>query len=263
MSCRVVLLLSLLAAAPAAAQRPGGQTTVRGEYMPPSVASIPRAVVGIVVNTEGDADERTGYPITAITPGSPADRAGLRLGDYVTQVNGQPLTSPAVQLWLLQSRLSPDDTIAIQYRRGDSRRTVHLVPMVINQPSLTWAVTELHRAEPELPRGFGDISESWERPSVAVRLVNPRSVLGQLELAPLNDDLGRYFGTSDGVLVISAPDESSLGLRGGDVVLRVGDRRPDSPSNLIRILRTYAPDDSIRFEVLRLHRHRVVVGQVR
>jgi S1-C subfamily serine protease len=263
MSCRTVLLLSLLAAAPAAAQRPGGQTTVRGEYIQPSIAPIPRAVVGIVVNTEDDADERTGYPITAITPGSPADRAGLRPGDYVTQVNGQPLTSPAVQLWLLQSRLTPDDTIAIQYRRGDSRRTVHLVPMVVNQPSLSWAVTDLHRAETRVPRELSSIPESWAQPSLEVRLVNPRSALAQLELAPLNEDLGRYFGTSDGVLVISVPDESSLGLRGGDVVLRVGGRRPDSPSNLIRILRTYAPDDSIRFEVLRLRRHQVVVGQVR
>jgi hypothetical protein len=181
----------------------------------------------------------------------------------VTQVNGQPLTSPAVQLWLLQSRLTPDDTIAIQYRRGDSRRTVHLVPMVVNQPSLSWAVTDLHRAETRVPRELSSIPESWAQPSLEVRLVNPRSALAQLELAPLNEDLGRYFGTSDGVLVISVPDESSLGLRGGDVVLRVGGRRPDSPSNLIRILRTYAPDDSIRFEVLRLRRHQVVVGQVR
>jgi S1-C subfamily serine protease len=263
MSCRTVLLITLIAAVPAAAQQPAAQTMVRGEYPSPAIASIPRAVVGIVVNTDVDTDDQRGYPITAITPGSPADRAGLRPGDYVTQVNGQPLTSPAVQLWLLQSRLSPDDTIAIQYRRGDSRRTVHLVPTVVNQPSTMWAVTELHRAESRLPRDRTGMPESWEGPSFAIQLINPRSPLAQLELAPLNDDLGRYFGTSDGVLVINVPDQSSLGLLGGDVVLKVDGRRPDSPSNLIRILRTYAPDDSIRFEIVRLHKHRIVVGQIR
>jgi S1-C subfamily serine protease len=52
-------------------------------------------------------------------------------------------------------------------------------------------------------------------------------------------------------------------LRGGDVVLKVDGRRPDSPSNLIRILRTYAPDDTIRFEVLRSHKRHVIAGQMR
>jgi hypothetical protein len=40
-------------------------------------------------------------------------------------------------------------------------------------------------------------------------------------------------------------------------------RRPDGPSNLIRILRTYAPDDTIHFEILRAHKRHVVVGQLR
>ena len=43
------------------------------------------------------------------------------------------------------------------------------------------------------------------------------SPLADLELAPLNPDLGQYFGTDTGVLVISVPAESQLGFKGGDV----------------------------------------------
>jgi S1-C subfamily serine protease len=258
MRFRSLAVASLVFAAPLAAQVPGsGSEPVSGTWTVRGMPVIPRAVVGIVVNTEMPSNDDTGYPITLITPGSPADRAGLRTGDYVTRVDGRPLTSPAVQLWLLQSRLTPDDTVAIEYRRGDVRRTVHLVPMVVNEPPLNSALGSLRRAEAVT------IPDEWEGSVFAYRLANPRSPLMSIELAPLNPDLGRYFGSEEGVLVISIPRESSLNLRGGDVVLSIDGRRPDGPSNLIRILRTYAPDDTIRFEVLRAHKRHVVVGQLR
>lgn len=257
MFLRTALFVGSIIAAPLAAQSPGrGSEPVRGTYSVPAVRSIPRAVIGISVYTGAESDERTGYPISLITPGSPADRAGLRTGDYVTRVNGQPLTSPAVQLWLLQSRLSPDDTVAIEYRRGDARRTVHLVPMLVNEP-LDAAVQDLRQAE------LDRMPDTRMMAALRYRFSNPRGPLLDLELAPLNPDLGRYFGSDDGVLVISAPAGSGLGLRGGDVVLSIDGRRPDSPSNLIRILRTYAPDDTIRFEILRSHKRHVVAGQLR
>ncbi|HET7603359.1 MAG TPA: PDZ domain-containing protein [Gemmatimonadales bacterium] len=258
MRSRLLVALSLVIAVPLAAQSPSrGAEPVGGTWVVRGMPSIQRAVVGIVVNTAMPSNDETGYPITLITPGSPADRAGLRTGDYVTRVNGQPLTSAAVQLWLLQSRLTPDDTVAIEYRRGNLRRTVHLVPMVVNEPPLNGALGSLHRAEAVT------VPDEWEGSVFAYRLANPRSALMNIELAPLNPDLGRYFGSDDGVLVISIPRESSLNLRGGDVVLSIDGRRPDGPSNLIRILRTYAPDDTIRFEVLRSHKRHVVVGQLR
>jgi S1-C subfamily serine protease len=145
---RLLAALSLAIAVPLAAQSPPrGAETVRGTWTVRGMPAIQRAVVGISVNTDLPSNEAMGYPITLITPGSPADRAGLRTGDYVTRVNGQPLTSPAVQLWLLQSRLTTDDTVAIEYRRGDVRRTVHLVPMVVNEPAMNGAMRSLRLAE--------------------------------------------------------------------------------------------------------------------
>lgn len=129
--------------------------------------------------------------------------------------------------------------------------------MVVNEPALNGSLRALRRAEAVT------VPDEWEGSVFAYRLANPRSTLMNIELAPLNPDLGRYFGTDDGVLVISIPRESSLNLRGGDVVLSIDGRRPDGPSNLIRILRTYAPDDTIRFEILRSHKRHVVVGQLR
>ena len=75
--------------------------------------------------------------------------------------------------------------------------------------------------------------------------------LAELELAPLNPDLGQYFGTDDGVLVISAPRNSRLGVRGGDVVLAVDGRKPDGPLHLLRILRSYDGGERFKLDIMR------------
>src|SRR2546427_12533397 len=56
---------------------------------------------------------------------------------------------------------------------------------------------------------------------------------GDLELVSLNSDLGEYFGAKDGVLVVRAPADSSLPLKGGDVITSIGGRKPANPSHPI------------------------------
>jgi S1-C subfamily serine protease len=88
------------------------------------------------------------------------------------------------------------------------------------------------------------------------------SPLGRLELAPINADLGQYFGVTEGVLVIDAPKDSDLKLRGGDVVLSVDGRAPTGPQHLLRILRSYEPGESIRLEIQRNRRRETVTATI-
>jgi S1-C subfamily serine protease len=88
------------------------------------------------------------------------------------------------------------------------------------------------------------------------------SVLADLELAPLNPDLGRYFGATEGILVISVPKGSELGLKGGDVVLAVDGRKPTTPSRLLRIMRSYDRGESFKLEILRNGKRETVTGRV-
>jgi S1-C subfamily serine protease len=88
------------------------------------------------------------------------------------------------------------------------------------------------------------------------------SPLGDLELAPLNPDLGQYFGTTDGVLVIRAPAEGELGLKGGDVVQAVDGRKPASPAHLLRILRSYDRGETFKLDVLRNRKREMVTARV-
>jgi S1-C subfamily serine protease len=71
------------------------------------------------------------------------------------------------------------------------------------------------------------------------------------ELVTLNPDLGEYFGTKEGLLVVKAPEDSSLLLKSGDVILAIGGRKPTSPSHAMRILRSYDAGETVAIDIMR------------
>lgn len=83
-----------------------------------------------------------------------------------------------------------------------------------------------------------------------------RRAPGTMELTALTPQLGRYFGTDHGVLVVRAPAHGVLKLQDGDVILSIGGRVPASGSQAIRILTSYDPGEKIRLVILREH-HRI------
>jgi S1-C subfamily serine protease len=232
---------------------PGATTGVMQRRTSPR----PRARLGVVVDIRRRATDSLGAFIEEVRPGSPADRAGIRGGDIVTKFDGQPMRSSAadprpagLRLISLAARLEPNESVAVELRRGRSRRTVSVVipsemalvvQGALNDSGKRWSV----RIQP------GDLNMA----SLARFLVSP---LAALETAALNPDLGQYFGTTEGVLVITPPLDSQLGLRGGDVILTVNGRKPSHPADLMRMLQGHQPDKPIRFIVLR-HRERIRV----
>jgi len=51
-----------------------------------------RGRIGVVVKTDPNAtDDKVGARIEAVTPGGPADKAGLKAGDVITRFNGTAL----------------------------------------------------------------------------------------------------------------------------------------------------------------------------
>lgn len=70
--------------------------------------------------------------------------------------------------------------------------------------------------------------------SLVVLRTGQRVVAGA-EVTPLNPDLARYFGTGSGVLTVEVLEDTPAargGLRGGDVIVRVGDEGVSSVAQL-------------------------------
>ncbi|HEX8430523.1 MAG TPA: PDZ domain-containing protein [Longimicrobium sp.] len=79
-----------------------------------------------------------------------------------------------------------------------------------------------------------------------------RSVAGA-ELAEMNEELGRYFRTSEGVLVLRVPRSTPAaraGLQAGDVIVRAAGAEVGTVAELRRAF-TRADDGRVRLEVIR------------
>lgn len=84
-----------------------------------------------------------------------------------------------------------------------------------------------------------------------------------VEFIEMNEGLAEYFGTTEGVLVSEVAEESSLGLRAGDVLLAVDGREVRTPEHALRILGSYEPDEEVRLRVMRKGTETEVLGRRR
>ena len=241
-----------------------------------------RVRLGLTVSIEPRATDSIGAFVSAVTPGGPADRAGLRSGDLVLRLDGKAVITPAVPAEVspgirvieLASQLAPNDTIAVEFRRADRRRTVSLVTAPDPDYALLagrldsmrharGATEAMTRALAEREEELARVRRRMPAPMPLrekmtwVRIAGP---LAGLELATMNPSLSEYFGVSEGVLVTRAEANGPLGLKGGDVILSVDGRKPSSPAHLARILASYEPGETVSLEVVRSRKHLTLKG---
>lgn len=227
-----------------------------------------RGRIGVIVDTRADATkDKVGARIEAITPDGPADKAGLKVGDIITRFNATSLagasaeededSGPGMKLIELARKLEPGDTVQIEYRRGTDNRKATLVAEDLSGFGWTGRMDMpemggmMENMMPKMRVGPGDaftfaFGSPW----------------GGIDMVRLNPDLGDYFGTREGVLVVRAPEDSSLALKGGDVILSIGGRKPTSPEQAMRILRSYDTGETVTMDVLRKQKHVTVTWKV-
>lgn len=220
-----------------------------------------RPRLGVIVKTDRDiATDSIGAVLEGVTPDGPAAKAGLKAGDIVVTFDGKALSAKAgsagERLIDLARELELGDTVRVAVRRGKDAKTVVIVPETLDD--LSYAYSFQVRTDSAM--------KAAQRAMERAMVVEPRLEMlregnawtirvGQrwsdMELTTLDADLGAYFGVTEGLLVVRAPKDELLGIKSGDVILRIGGRVPTSPSHVTRIFRSYDPGDEIRIEIMR------------
>ncbi len=218
-----------------------------------------------------------GLRVDAVTPGGPAERAGVKTGDTITRIDGKPIgTHGRIAIQHAQA----GKPIALAVDRGGKLHELRVTPERL-QPS-DWqdiarqaklaadrATAQVH--SPEFQRQIQQsIDDAMKSAAVAMkdasvareaaikagahenRWVIRMSPWFGLNLAPLNPGLGSYFGTDRGVLVLSRDDKQFPELQPGDVITAVGGQSVARPEDATRALREVAKDKST---VVALRRH--------
>jgi len=223
-----------------------------------------RARIGVVVGTSGFGDEPVGAVIIAVTPGGPAGEAGLEVGDVITHVDGKSLSGgetgdagkalAARELTSWSRSLEDGQTVTIDYLRNGTPASVTFDAREIHvAPNVQFGYRPFAGAprDVDFNRFVGD-KVRWAFPSAWL----------DMELVALNPELGEYFASDRGVLVVRAPDDDSLGLASGDVILAIGGREVRDPEHAMRILRSYDADEELSVDIVRHGRTQTLVGTV-
>lgn len=214
-----------------------------------------RAVLGISIGLD-NTKNAAGVRVEAVTPGGPADEAGLHAGDTITTINGvrfQPTAqqSAADQLMAYMDKVKPGDSLKLAYLRDGQMHAVALKAGRLADYSFAFSLPPLPPVPPVPP-------VAPVPPVTPIQPNNLRALFpgwwgawGYMQLTQLTPGLGQYFGTDKGLLVVRAPRDAALKLQDGDVILKVGDREPATPAEAVRILYSYAPGTTLTLHVLR------------
>src|SRR3989449_1208054 len=128
-----IIVAAALAAWPAGLTAQGTPRPPRPPRARAFMLSDHHGRIGVVVKTDASPEtDNTGAKIEGVTPGGPADKAGLKVGDVITKFNGTSLAAvkaededesgPGRKLVELARKLAPDDTVQVEYRRGNDTK---------------------------------------------------------------------------------------------------------------------------------------------
>ena len=215
--------------------------------------ALGRPLFGVVL----EADASRGVLISAVSPQGPAQEAGLRPGDRLLAVAGRSLVAESGEARLslasdLLREAAPDRETKLRIERGGSELDFAVVPRSLPQLAALrgdrasaerWAQELTRVATPMTRFQIGELSPfapcaEGENCLAEALLASQR--WNGLRLFPLNSELGRYFGSERGVLVLESGQDHPL--RPGDVLLSVAGVEVDTPAAVMRQLRGGSAD---------------------
>jgi serine protease Do len=199
----------------------------------------------------GGADASAGIVIDTVRDDTPAARAGFRSGDIVVEFDGERVRGTR-SFSRLVAETPPGRTVTAVVVRGGARQSLQVTPeaagrVAIELPDIAG---QLERGLRSMPRDF-NFNFDIPRGGGLTLLRGARLGIG---VSSLSEQLARYFGVQNGVLVESVQDGSigaQAGLRAGDVITAVNGRTITSVADLTAATRDAAPGSTIEIQVMR------------
>ncbi len=216
-----------------------------------------RAVLGVNISAgERRGGAVKGVLVVGVTPGGPADKAGILSDDLILSVNGIDMGADVAwrankKLQRFMRSVEPGDKLKVAYMRGDNTGETTVIAGEVTNEMLPkgYPFSFLDDWDGEIS-GYGDLPFLFKW--------RDTSVFSGLELVELTPGLGKYFKADEGLLVVRAPANEKLQIEDGDVIVRIGDRVPRSSDHAMRILESYASGEELKIDIIREKRKRTL-----
>jgi C-terminal processing protease CtpA/Prc len=230
----------------------------------PRIATVERIarvsggpVLGVTIFAKDNDEPVEGVEVNGVSPGGAAAEAGIRAGDVITAINGESFTSENSQmasdkLLDFMTGVESGDELSVDILRNGKSQTVDLIPQSTHVRAFTFDFDGDDFVSPDIhfaPDGGPFEQFLW---------MGNSSSFGDMEMVKLTERLGSYFGTTEGLLIVRAPDNDELQLQDGDVIREIDGRAPTSVSHAMRILGSYESGETVKIEIMRDKRKKTI-----
>ena len=193
--------------------------------------------------------EEHGVEVTNVEEGSPADTAGVRVGDVLLTYNGENILG-AQQFTRLVHETPVGRHVAVSLWRNGREQRVTVTPVENQEFTMGPSIDELRKINrdlqgirrPDVPfvglQGLNSFGIMMPDIPTVIMAWNS-SALG-IECEPIDAQLAQYFGVKQGVLVRSVARGSAAekaGVKAGDILLSMGDQPIKTPDDFHRSIR--------------------------
>jgi serine protease Do len=233
------------------------------------------AHIGVSVRDVDHADARdpkAGVVIEDVTPGGPADKAGMKTGDTLTEFDGERVRS-TLQFTRLVRETPDGRSVQAVLSRGGQRIAVTVTP---DRPTFgddfSMRMLDVPPAPPAPPVP-GTPPPAPQPPSAVLSPAMPFDFFGRVRTSgrlgitteDLDTQLAEYFGVKEGVLVKSVTEGSvaaKAGLKAGDVITSLNGRHVYDTSDVTRALDRVESSGEFTVEVTRDRKAQTLKGKL-
>ena len=228
------------------------------------------AQIGVAVEElEGeDAKQmKGGVRVETVTPAGPADKAGVKAGDTITEFDGERVRS-VLQFSRLVQETPAGRGVAVVVQRGGQRMNMTITP-----ERRSWS-DDFGVRMLDVPRTWVSPAPAPPRPP-AVRAPELQDIPGLFRFSSgrrlgvtvegLDDQLAAYFGVKEGALVKSVADDSAAqkaGIKAGDVIVSINGSKVSDASDVSRILNRVDDGGEFTAEIVRDKKTQTLKGKI-
>jgi len=261
----------------AAGLAPAGATIDQSDESQPVMRALEigrGSRLGITVQDIEDSNNKqvkAGVVVETVESGGPAEKAGMKAGDAITEYDGERVRSVR-QFQRLVQESALGRSVPVVLSRDGQRVTVNVTPeawrsnddFALRYLDVPTRIRPALPTPPATPRAPLPPSVDLWRSDGPLTILTGRGRLG-VTTEQLTPQLAQYFGVKEGALVKVVQEGSAgekAGIKAGDVITGVNGSHVYDPSDISRAINRLDAGAEFSVEVMRDHKTQTLKGKL-